>query len=815
MGGAKGVIVLRDAERRTREAGALTCARVMRTALALGTLVVAALLRASGGGAQPTPSEYLGYPVGADRELADWSEITGYLVKLASASDRVLLDTLGSTTLGRPLLLLTISEPENLASLGTIRQIQEKLADPRTIRGTDHREALLRSGKTIVLITCAIHSSEVGSSQVPLRIAHRLATSDEREVQEILANTVVLLIPSLNPDGVDLVTAWYRESVGNPWEGAAPPFLYHHYVGHDNNRDWYAFTQIETRLVVEKVHNEWHPQIVHDIHQLGQHGTRFFVPPWIDPIEPNVDPLLVSAANAVGTEVAWSLLREGKKGVVVNAVYDAWTPARAYTHYHGGVRILSETASAKLATPLEISAEELQPERGFDPRKRSWNFPVPWEGGTWRLADILDYMESGAFAVLSHAARNREMWLSNFVAVGERAVAGWPEWPAAWVIPPTGGPVVAGGKGSGFGQGPWFQLGVSELIRVLLEGDVEVSRAPEAFTLDGRRLPAGSYVVVMRQPYGAFAQALLAPQRYPELRAYEDGPLLPPYDAAAHTLPLLFGVEAVAVEDMGAVPTRLEQVLAPPAPPGPLRELAGLDDTDGLLGLYQPWDPSIDEGWTRWLFDRFGVPYVTLRNDRLRGGELDGLAAVLLASIPPEVLTDGLEEGAAPPELTGGLGDNGGTALRRFVEDGGTLVALDRSVDWVIEQLRLPVRNLLADLEDVEYAAPGSLVRLETDRDVPMAARMPSVAAALLQGGAAFEMAQDSRVRVVARYAEEDILLSGCLQGGEHLAGRPAVIEIPLGKGRVVLFGVRPQYRGQSLSTLPLLFDSLKRRGAG
>jgi hypothetical protein len=332
----------------------MSCSRSSR--LLLGALVTAVSLGSlEEARAQRSPSDYLGYPVGADRRLADWTEVTGYLAELASLSERIRIDTLGNTTLGRPFVLLTISDPTNLASLDDIQETQLQLADPRLIRDQGHLEELVGTGRSIVLITCSVHSTEVGSTLVPLRIAYRLATSAEPDVKEILANTVVLLIPSLNPDGVDKVVAWYRTSLGTEWEGASPPFLYHHYIGHDNNRDWYAFTQVETQMTVDQVHNAWHPQIVHDIHQQGRHGSRFFVPPWIDPIEPNVDPMVVASGNALGSEIAWSLLREGKKGVVLNATYDAWTPARAYQHYHAGVRILSPVAASTRAKDPGIS----------------------------------------------------------------------------------------------------------------------------------------------------------------------------------------------------------------------------------------------------------------------------------------------------------------------------------------------------------------------------------------------------------------------------------------------------------------------------
>ncbi len=750
----------------------------------------------------PSPADYLGFPVGADRRLADWSQVTGYLSALAERSDRIRMDTLGTTTLGRPLVVLTISEPRNLASLAEILATQQLLADPRRLEGAGELEDAIDAGRTIVLITCSIHSTEVGSSQVPLRIAYRLAASREPDVVEVLRNTVVLLVPSLNPDGVDLVVEWYRETVGTAWEGVSPPFLYHHYVGHDNNRDWYAFTQIETGLVVEKIHNIWHPQIVHDIHQQGSFGSRFFVPPWIDPIEPNVDPLLVSSGNALGSEMAWALLRAGKQGVVLNATYDAWTPARAYSHYHGGVRLLSETASAEMATPLEVGFDELEPGRGFDPRRRSWNFPELWEGGTWRLSDIVGYMEAGAFALLGHAARHREEWLRGFVSIGERAVAGWERWPEAWVIPADGGAAEVGRPTL------WRGIGVSELLRILLTGGVEVGRAEAAFTAAGRSFPAGTYIVGMHQPYASFAQTLLERQEYPVSRTYEGGPVRRPYDVTAHTLPLLFGVEAIPVEESPTVP--LEAVRRPPAPSTPLRLAAGVAGTDRRIALYQPFHPSIDEGWTRWLFDRYEVPYASVHNQDIRDGSLAGYTALLLPSVSAEVLREGREEGTVPGRYAGGLGEAGAAELRRFVEEGGTLVALDRSATYAIDVLDLPVTDVLEGLEETEYYAPGSLVRLEVDLGHPMAVGMESEAAAWLEGGHAFEPAQDSTVRIVASYGKEPVLMSGWLQGEEYLAGRPALVVVPFGKGRVVLFGFRPQYRGQSLATYPLLFNALK-----
>src|SRR5690606_3868319 len=364
--------------------------------LLLTALLVIGAAAPAGAQRVPTPREHFGFEIGADRKLANWTHLRAYSKALARTSPRVPIGTLSPATKGQPFVMLTITSPENHARLRELREVQLKLADPRTVRGPEELERLLDTGRTIVLITHQIHSTEVGSGQVAARLAHRLASSDEPRVREILDNVILLQIPSLNPDGTQWVSDWYMRYVGTPYEGTAPPWLYHFYIGHDNNRDWYAFTQIETQLTVEKAHNAWHPQIVHDIHQMGSTGARIFAPPFIDPVEPNVDPAIVAGVNQLGSYMAAELIAQGKQGVVINAIYDAWTPARAYQHYHGGVRILTETASARLATPIELPKERVRGGREYNASQRSWKFPALWEGGKWGLPDIVDYQESAA-----------------------------------------------------------------------------------------------------------------------------------------------------------------------------------------------------------------------------------------------------------------------------------------------------------------------------------------------------------------------------------------------------------------------------------
>ncbi|HEY8187998.1 MAG TPA: M14 metallopeptidase family protein, partial [Pyrinomonadaceae bacterium] len=374
----------------------------------------------------PAPEDVLGFVPGDDRKLASWNQVLEYFTALAKASDRVHFETLGRTTMDKPFVMATISSPENLAQLSEYKRIQELLADPRKLGppGVRDRKAaeLVKSGKTIVLITCGIHSTEVGSYLSSILIAHRLASSNEPQVQNILRNTIILLVPSLNPDGVDIVKNWYDKTLGTPYEGTEPPELYHKYTGHDNNRDWYAFTQVETQITVDKIHNVWHPQIVHDIHQQAAFGSRLFLPPYMQPVEPNVPKQIVAGYTELGNFIAREMRAQGFKGITTNSTYDAWSPARAYSHYHGGVRILSETASCRLATPITVKFEQLRKGEGYDPRKESANFGPVWHGGEWHLRDITNHMTTAAFLLLRHSAENREEWLKRFYDIAKDAV---------------------------------------------------------------------------------------------------------------------------------------------------------------------------------------------------------------------------------------------------------------------------------------------------------------------------------------------------------------------------------------------------------
>jgi Zinc carboxypeptidase len=748
----------------------------------------------------PAPEAVLGFRPGDDRKLASWASVVEYFKRLDEASDRVKFEELGKTTMGAPFVMATISAPENLARLDELKEIQRQLADPRTLGANADRKAraLITRGKTIVLITCGIHSTEVGSYLSSTLIAHRLASSDDPEIQNILRNSIVLLVPSLNPDGVDIVKNWYDKTLGTPYEGTDPPVLYHKYTGHDNNRDWYAFSQVETQLTVDKIHNVWRPQIVHDIHQQGAYGARLFLPPYMQPVEPNVPKRIIEGYTELGESMAAEMRAAGFPGITNNSTYDAWTPARAYSHYHGGVRMLSETASAKIATPVTLKFSELRSRDGYDPQKESANFGPVWQGGEWRLRDITNYMTTAAFSLLKHAAQNRERWLSRFYEVGKEAVR---ERKAgelfAFIIPPLDGERARSHREAARHR---------RFLDILSWGDVELDRA-RGFTLNGKRYPDETIIVRMAQPYGAFAKALLETQRYPDLRDAAGVPI-PPYDVTAHTLPLLMGVEVKAI----TTPFNYQKITTDYSWGG------GHGVSDLRFVLYKSHVPSMDEGWTRWLIENskeFARGAPSLLDSEVRNGNLHAkYDTIIIPDQSPSAILNGHKPGSMPEEYTGGLGTEGVRKLREFVEQGGTLVCLNRASDFAIEQLNLPVRNVVAGLKRTEFYVPGSILRIELDTSQSIAKGMPKELIAWVENSPVFEIKSDPlalvRVRIIARYPQTaDPLLSGWLLGGERLKGKAALVEVGLGKGRIYLFGFRPQYRGQSLVTYPLFFNAI------
>ncbi len=773
----------------------------------------------------PTPTSYFGHPMGEDNKLLDWSKVVGYFHALEKNSDRILVSEYGKTVDGKPMLAAFISSPTTLRELPKYLDIQRKLADPRKTNDAE-AERLIAQGKAVVLITCSIHSTEVASTSTAVEFTYRLLTETKPKFQAILNDTIFILVPSLNPDGVDIVTDWYRKTLGTAHEGTSPPTLYHRYVGHDNNRDWYIFSQPETRSTIEKLHNVWHPQIVYDVHQQGAYASRMFVPPWLDPIDPNIDPMIIQWCNMMGAGMAADLTSAGKQGVAINAMYDYWSPARHYQSYHGALRLLSESASAKLASPLTVSPDDIsETALGYEPRISSWNYLEPWKGGVWRVRDIVDYQLIGMESVLWQAAVRREDLLRMFYNVGKRAVAR--------TSPST---LVISRKQMDPGS-------ARKMLETLAFGQVEIETATAAFEAGGQKFEEGDFLIRLQQPYSSFAKTLLEKQSYPDLRMYPGGPPKRPYDVTAHTLPMLMGVSVKTIN--GPIAVASSKVTKLQFRPESQREgwlsasdtesyrkvndawsgsqQVWRDSTSGdfflgtsppnqaiklkqpRLALFKSHVPQMDEGWTRWILEQFAFRYQIVSVADLRKEDLRKTYDVILfPDQSANSIAEGYRKGSMPDAYVGGLGTQGAANLKRFAEDGGIVIFMNHSTDYAA-QLGVEVKNSLRGLSNRDFYSPGSLLYATLDKSSPLSHGLPPTIPIWAESSPAW----DTQTGVVARYPTSGVLASGWLLGEKHVAGKAALLDLPIGKGHAILFGMRPQYRAQSYQTMKLLFNAI------
>src|SRR5690349_13980004 len=579
----------------------------------------------------PSPISVLGFTPGDDRTVAGWSQITDYFERLDRASDRVLVQTLGQSTLKRPMIVAFISARENILALAKYKEIQQQLADPRKITQNLQRDRLLANGKVVVAISCSIHSTEIVASQMSMQLAYELATAQDADTREILQNTILLLIPSPNPDGVDIVANWYRKTLGTPYEGREPPELYHHYAGHDDNRDWFMLNLKESQLITRLLWQEWFPQIVYDVHQQGSNGSRLFIPPFFDPPNPNISPLLLRQVGLIGHKVAADLEAAGFKGVLTNALYDTWWHGgfRTAPYFHNSIGILSEAASARLMTPSTVTTEQLtrSSTRGMrNATEATTNFPDPWPAGEWHPRDILAMELISSRSILGMASEFRIEYLRNFYTLGRKNIE----------LPQNKGDTIAYLIPAGQAR----DEAVAKLLGSLIDQGVEVYRldhelhvtfGPQvlqrtnaaneklgtyrtliAQTTAMQEVPTGSYIIFLAQPQRTNVLALFEPQIYPN-RLTPQGEAERPYDVAGWTLPLQMGVDAPAV--MAIRESESERRLTRLTDPNQVRTDLALAVAKGeespirnpvkqavRVGIYKGSTDNIDEGWTRYIF---------------------------------------------------------------------------------------------------------------------------------------------------------------------------------------------------------------------
>ena len=849
----------------------------------------------------PTPESVLGQRVGADFYLATFEESIGYFEQLDAATDRLELHQVGRSSFGRPVYIALISSAENLANLERHREIALRLAHPRGLTD-DEARALADEGRALVHIDGGLHATEAATHQHTIQLAYDLVTGDgDPETRAILDNVILMLWPSINPDGQTMIAEWYRSNLGTPFEVAPAPFLYQKYIGHDNNRDGYMINQIESRMAT-RVAREWEPQILYNHHQSSPFPTRIWIPPFAEPISPHVHPLMWRTVNLIGMSMAQALEERGQRGAThMGTGFDNWYPGFMdhANNFHNVASFLTETGLYRYATPGFYTLQD------FPPRTRELRpeslYSSPWEGGWWRLRDAVDYMLTASVSVLDFAAKYRRDLLYNRYQAGRDVIAQYTNGPPyGYFVPQEQDDPVA----------------AVEMLRRLAYNGIEVHQLSEAVAHDGLAHPAGTWVIAMDQPFAHFVRQLFAVQDYPDLRQYPEGPPDQPYDVSGWTLPYLMGVHVVeaasplgenvrgAMTVLGTGGAMFEwdadvddaatfdsppgvgfdshpvaAAIVPPAAtdgggsalavdpaqnnsfkalnrawdagaqvgfvPGSAGEFGGAGTTGHYLvtglsgsarsalvsdlglrtersgaagtrfartrvGLYRPWNPSMDEGWTRWLLEAYDFEFTSLRNaDVLAGGLRDRYDVIIVADMGSGQILNGFARGTVPPRYEGGIGAVGVRALDAFVRSGGTLVTFNNASMFAISQLHLPVRNVIADLDAAEYFMSGSIVEMEVDPSHPVMSGMPERAKVVVERSPVFTTGDGFEGAVLAKYpAEGSPLLSGYLLGEEHLQGYAAALDVSHGDGRVILLGMRPQWRGQPFGNFRIVFNA-------
>ncbi|MCU0242272.1 MAG: hypothetical protein MUF51_07595, partial [Vicinamibacteria bacterium] len=794
----------------------------------------------------PSPASVLGFTPGDAGRLADWSCIEDYFARLDAASERVLVERVGRTTEGRSFLIVTISSPANMARLARLREINSRLADPRALTTNDEDE-LLRSGRLVIALIHGTHAGEVASPLLALDLAHRLASAQDEQTRAILDNAVLVMIPAFNPDGLQKIVEWHPRVRGTDYEGGPLPFLSHPYAGHDNNRDWYMFNLAETRLAVEHLYRCWHPQIAIDIHEMRRDGPRLFLPPYIEPAPTHFDPAVRAAGEALGLQVLMRLTAAGFTGVVHSALFDAWAPGRSYALTHNAARLLIESASARLTTPFIVARGDLKDGEGFRARESSGNHPLPWPGGVWRLADSLDYQRAAVLAALDQAAHTREAWLRLALAAGRRALATRDL--AAIVIPAGQGDPLARVKfldvmrlggveverartalvadGRTFPADSWIlktrQPSSAFLKTLLLPDFYRPARAcpdgpprwPYDVTAHALPLLMGIAAVPIQQDVTVATERVAAVAVEPGRiegggGSYALGHSVADFVAAARLLRAKVSVRWTAapfVADGQIYPAGT--LLAPASARDRLEALARELGVSARavraapaawrlrlprVGLYRSNVPAIDEGWTRFVCEQqLEIPYRILRDTNIQAGMLkEQYDVVMLPDQAAEAIMGGASADALPPEIAGSLGRSGLLRLGEFARAGGTVLAFNRAAPVLARELGLAVEDVLADgargARSIEpaFACPGSLLRVTVHADSPLIHGLPATLPVWFENGPAFRVRSG---RVLMSYRDSQPLLSGWLAGGQRLYGNAAWVEVPLGRGRIILFG--------------------------
>ena len=654
----------------------------------------------------PSPEDFFGHQMGADGKLAHWDDMLEYYDLMNEESDRVLVRDMGPSTLGNRFLTVFVSSPENLANLDELQRLNAILQDPRGHSDAEIENAIA-NGKVVFVQSYGLHASEVAATQAVAEIIHGMATRTDPEMMEILDNTIAIMIPCLNPDGEIMIKEWYDRWAGTEYDGASMPYLYHHYIGHDNNRDAFMTNTPESVYGAQIMFREWVPQGYIDHHQMGSTTARMAIPPYAEPIRPEADPLVWREMDWWGAYMGYKMDEAGLAGVIGGAIYSGWGHFGFHwiTPFHNIAGMLTEGASARLASPIYVQPDQLEGSRGFPAYEAQTTFPNPWPGGWWHVRDIVDLQIIASLSPLDLAAKHRETVLRNAYNKSSRQVQrGLDGEVKAYVIPAE----------------QHDPLTMQKLVNKLLGQGITVEQAPTGFTHEGRVYGAGSYVVSMAQPKRGLIRWVLGQTYYPDntFTRNRDGSPLRPYDLstdnfaefmgvradpvetpiemnlqlvtgwidpdgaatrgsngylldgrqndAFHAMNLLFGMGAnlrrVDENGMGAMAGDFivesgvsESEVASIAAETGVDFMALNSDLSSIsheiekqrIGMYQRfWGGNMDEGWTRLMLEDFEFEYTTLMDDDIQEGDLHEKFDVIILPSDSKLFMKGISAAA-------------------------------------------------------------------------------------------------------------------------------------------------------------------------
>jgi hypothetical protein len=662
--------------------------------------------------AVPTPEQFFGFQMGADRKLANWDKLHEYYQTLAKASNKLRVVELGKSSEGRPYLAIFISSPANLAKLEQYRQMNARLADPRGLSEAEAKK-LVMDAKAVTIQSFALHSNEVAASQAAAEFVHDSITRTDAEATRMLDNVISIVMPSINPDGTQMIADWYMKYVGTEHEAAGLPWLYQKYSGHDNNRDGFALNLPESQHLGKLMYRDWLPQAYVDHHQMGSGNARLYIPPYAEPIRPGGDPLVWREMSWWGAHMGNMLEAAGKTGVIGSAIYSGWGHMGFHwiTPFHNIAGMLTESASARLATPMFMHPDQLRGgARGLPAYDVQTTMPSLWQGGWWRVRDIVENQKIAAWATVDLAARNRETVLWNMYLKGIRQ---------------TERGANAAVKAYAIEGNQHDRQTVKKLVNMLMNSGVEVHQTKGQLIVEGRVYSPGSFIVSMAQPKQGLVRWMLGRTFYPDntyTRDLEGNPIRP-YDMSTDTFGEFMGVKsdpigeritadlvkltahvpmtgtvaasapngyvldgrlndsfraAFLALDRGLAVRRASQAsadgsvragdfLVGAGDVAAIARQAGVDFvalkapvTTGAYALRKPrvamlqryGGGNMDEGWTRLMFEQFDVPYKSIMDAAIKAGDLESKYDTII--LPADSIA--AMTGERPPAGQGGPG---------------------------------------------------------------------------------------------------------------------------------------------------------------